>query len=125
MRKWKTTLLLILIVPFMLLQGFSCTSTPGLEIYHTVSFYSGTVESLYDEMTVKSGTKIYAPQPPKRTGYIFVGWYKDNACTIKWNFNTDKVEGDVKLFAKWDEAQNTEPDDQTPPTENPGGDNTE
>jgi uncharacterized repeat protein (TIGR02543 family) len=127
MKKWKTTLLLILIVPFMLLQGFSCTSTPGLKIYHTVSFYSGSVESLYDEIEVESGHKIYAPQPPTRTGYIFVGWYKDNTCTVKWNFNTDKVEGDVKLFAKWDEAQNNpeNPDEpETPPSETPGGEST-
>ena len=118
MKKWKISLLIILILPVLLLQGFSCTSTPGLKIYHTVSFYSGTAESLYDEVEVESGSKITAPKVPERTGHIFVGWYKDNLCTIKWNFSSDIVEGDVKLFAKWDVAENT--DDDTP-SDNPEG----
>lgn len=117
MKKWKISLLLILILPVLLLQGFSCTSTPGLKIYHNVSFYSGTAETLYESLEVESGKKITAPLPPTRTGYIFVGWYKDNLCTVKWDFNLDKVEGDVILFAKWDQAENKDPDEtpETPP----------
>ncbi len=33
--------------------------------------------------------------------YTFEGWYADEALTTKWNFATDKVKGDMTLYAKW------------------------
>ncbi|KQL36350.1 hypothetical protein AN960_17205 [Bacillus sp. FJAT-25509] len=38
---------------------------------------------------------------PTRTGYTFVGWYKDAELKTPWNFATDKVSGDMVLYAKW------------------------
>ena len=35
------------------------------------------------------------------TDHTFDGWYKDEGCTEPWGFVTDKVEGDITLFAKW------------------------
>ncbi|MCR5651112.1 MAG: leucine-rich repeat protein, partial [Lachnospiraceae bacterium] len=32
--------------------------------------------------------------------HIFTGWYRDQACNTKWNFN-DKVPGDMILYAGW------------------------
>lgn len=42
--------------------------------------------------------EIYAPQV-SRLGHVFTGWYKDKACTQKWDFNTDTVSGDTTLYA--------------------------
>jgi len=47
------------------------------------------------------GSTISEPIAPTRSGYIFEGWYKDNAFAVKWNFNTDTVEADIILYAKW------------------------
>ncbi|PFM79291.1 hypothetical protein COJ46_13435 [Bacillus sp. AFS077874] len=38
---------------------------------------------------------------PTRTGYTFLGWYKDAEGKTPWNFATDKVSGDMVLYAKW------------------------
>ncbi|PEJ60843.1 hypothetical protein CN692_01780 [Bacillus sp. AFS002410] len=38
---------------------------------------------------------------PTRTGYTFVGWYKDAEGKTAWNFATDKVTDDMVLYAKW------------------------
>ncbi len=44
---------------------------------------------------------IIAPASPSRTGYAFSGWYKEKACTSQWNFEADRVAGDMTLYAKW------------------------
>ena len=54
----------------------------------------------------------YIPVDPIRDGYQFLGWYKDAATTIPWNFEIDKVPAKVyeneeyqfvetKVYAKW------------------------
>lgn len=56
----------------------------------------------YDE-----GEKItYIPEDPVRTDYTFDGWYKEEECINKWNFENDIVAFDatekiLKLYAKW------------------------
>jgi uncharacterized repeat protein (TIGR02543 family) len=46
-------------------------------------------------------TNITAPTAPTRTGYTFVGWYKDPAGQTAWNFTTEKVTANTVLYAKW------------------------
>ncbi len=55
---------------------------------------------LVDSKNADYNTTITAPTP-KRTGYTFLGWYKDATGQTAWNFATDKVDGDVILYAKW------------------------
>lgn len=57
----------------------------------------------------------FIPPDPTREGYVFAGWYKDEACTAAWNFSADltgeKIVFDPKkaytsydgiyLYAKW------------------------
>lgn len=38
---------------------------------------------------------------PSRVGYTFRGWYRDQACTVPWNFPTDILVADMTLYAKW------------------------
>ncbi len=45
--------------------------------------------------------KVAAPTPPTRIGYTFDGWYKEPGCTTAWDFNNDKLTGDITLYAKW------------------------
>ena len=48
------------------------------------------------------GSTIATPPAPTREGYTFAGWYRDAACTEPWDFGSDKVEGNITLYAKWD-----------------------
>ncbi|MCM1438730.1 MAG: InlB B-repeat-containing protein [Roseburia sp.] len=44
---------------------------------------------------------IIAPDNPKKDGYKFSGWYKDETFENAWNFETDTVTENLTLFAKW------------------------
>ena len=39
--------------------------------------------------------------PTSNDEYIFCGWYKDKACTEKWDFERDRVDKDTTLYARW------------------------
>ena len=67
---------------------------------YTVSFNTngGTTVSA---ITVEEGKTIATPTAPTKTGFTFEGWYKETVLTNKWNFDTDTVNADVTLYAKW------------------------
>ena len=46
---------------------------------------------------------VNSPAVPQRDGYEFDGWYKNRECTAgnAWNFDTDRVKEETKLYAKW------------------------
>ena len=63
---------------------------------------------------LENGEKItYIPQEPKREGYKFCGWYKEEDCLNRWDFENDAVIAkeydwrdqstfyENKLYAKW------------------------
>ena len=53
-------------------------------------------------VTVDYGTLIPIPQPPIKSGYVFIGWYTDVQCTKAWNFDTDRPETNMTLYAGWE-----------------------
>lgn len=50
---------------------------------------------------VRKNSKLKAPKPSRNHHHIFGGWYKDESCTIPWDFKADKVTEDTVLYAKW------------------------
>ncbi len=68
---------------------------------HRVVFHpnGGTVTP--DSYYVDDGQKIINPPKPTRDGYSFDGWFRDEAFTNIWNFDTDVVHGYTDLYAKW------------------------
>ncbi|MBE5879213.1 MAG: VWA domain-containing protein [Lachnospiraceae bacterium] len=50
---------------------------------------------------IPQGALIPEPKDSKRAGYIFEGWFKDEACTELWDFDNDKVTSDTYLYAGW------------------------
>ena len=66
----------------------------------TVSFDSKGGSSVADQGVFGNG-KITDPGAPVKYGYDFIGWYKNDACTEKWNFETDTVKGHMTLYALW------------------------
>ena len=67
---------------------------------YTVTFDSqgGTAVA---SQTVEEGGKVAKPADPTKSGFFFVGWYKEVAGTNAWNFDTDVVTANVTLYAKW------------------------
>lgn len=95
---------------------------PGGTRYANVSYMYNYDDSLnrgyYWIDDYDYGTKItYIPENPTRTGYIFGGWYKEEACTNKWDFDNDKLPDalydnekrvlyqETILYAKWIEKE--------------------
>ena len=68
------------------------------------------------DLIEESGKIMKPPYDPRRVGYTFLGWYKDEACTEKWDFETDEItiqfdeEGnriyeEIQLYAGWEEQR--------------------
>ena len=66
----------------------------------TVSFVALGAEEI-SAQKVRSGGKVKRPQEPKKAGAVFAGWFKDELRTQRWDFEEDRVEEDMSLYAKW------------------------
>lgn len=66
----------------------------------TVHFETGCNAKIPDQK-VKKGNPVTRPEDPRRIGRTFAGWYGDEAYTKRWDFENDKVEKDMTLYAKW------------------------
>lgn len=55
--------------------------------------------------SVEKGSLVIRPNDPVKSGYIFKGWYKDEALAEKWNFSTDRTDGNLTLYAKWQKVE--------------------
>ena len=53
------------------------------------------------EQKVKKGGYVERPAEPTRMGRTFAGWYFDDEYTERWDFEKDKVQDDMTLYAKW------------------------
>ena len=63
---------------------------------------------LYQTLMVEKDALVTKPTDPVRARYEFQGWYLEEKCTTEWNFISDKVQGNLRLFAKWGIAQEDE-----------------
>lgn len=75
-----------------------------------------------DSITDMAYGTINKPAAPVKEGYTFAGWYKEEACSNIWDFDKDKADTDIILYAKWNKNQegtgtNPGPDG----TQTPGG----
>ena len=70
---------------------------------YTVEFYvevSGM--SSPPPQIVRSGNKIEKPEDPIRANFIFEGWSKVRYSNDFWNFDTETVTEDIRLWAQWE-----------------------
>ena len=70
---------------------------------HTVTFNSNGGTKIAPKEVV-SGVKIKEPSTPTKDKYIFRGWYEDDTCSIKFDFNNTPITSDITLYAKWEAA---------------------
>lgn len=81
----------------------------GTQTY-TVSFPNSEADWVdYPTIKLKPGTKIVEAlnnvndTEIEKTGYVFVGWFKDAGCTELWDLVNDTVESDVAMYAGFKE----------------------
>ena len=56
---------------------------------------------IYKTIEVAEGALVPKPEDPTRKNYDFVGWFKDEEGFGSWDFATETVTENVRLFAKW------------------------
>lgn len=57
---------------------------------------------IYKTVEVAKDGLVTKPEDPSRPRYEFKGWYKEEECLNPWNFDTDIVSKNTRLFADWD-----------------------
>lgn len=68
---------------------------------HTVTFNSNGGSDVPRQ--IRANAAATKPADPTRSGYVFAGWYTDEACTAAYDF-TQPVRDSVTLYAKWEAA---------------------
>ena len=67
---------------------------------YTVTFDTNGGIMADTEQHVTGGNTLTAPTAT-RSGYDFLGWYTDEACTQKFDFNATPISSNITLYAKW------------------------
>lgn len=68
---------------------------------HTVTFNSNGGSDVPEQ--IRANAAATKPADPTRSGYVFAGWYTDEACTAAYDF-TQPVRDSVTLYAKREAA---------------------
>ncbi len=63
-----------------------------------INFYSD--KKLYKTVVIKQAKSVKKPANPEKNGFVFGGWYLDEACTKVFDFKTLLYEN-TNLYAKW------------------------
>lgn len=79
---------------------YSKWSNASLLQFYTVTINDG-FGNIIEQYDVAEGSILAQPVTPSIDDYSFVGWYKDEAKIVAWNFSTDVVVGSTTLYAKW------------------------
>lgn len=74
----------------------------GPKVYQ-VTFEANGHGTAPETQSVKEGACATRPDDPSEEGFVFDGWYLDEACTEAYDFAT-LVTQDVTLFARWTET---------------------
>ena len=75
-----------------------------LTVYYDLDFHTLTFDAKggteTDSSTVRHGNTVAKPEDPKRSGYRFNGWFDDERCKEKHDFDALLVE-DATVYAGW------------------------
>lgn len=76
--------------------------------YYTVTFDSRGGSGVASK-SVQKGNTVKKPDTPVRDGYYLTGWFADPSDeSTEWRFDTDRVNGDITLYAGWSLLSNEE-----------------
>lgn len=71
----------------------------------TVTFNTNGGTAISPIVTDK-GQSIIAPANPTKSGYKFIGWFRDADLQLKWNEN-NVIDASMTLYAKWEKVEST------------------
>ena len=79
---------------------------PSIDVNFHWAAGSVTPEGLDELSTVSlplddAGGCLYQAKTPTLDGYEFDGWYKDSACTKRYNINGEKLSANTDLYGRW------------------------
>ncbi len=69
--------------------------------YYTVTFNMNGHGTDTTSTGIEEGSLLEKPQDPQAEGYTFTGWYKDQSCTVFWDFAKDTIQSDTTVYAGW------------------------
>ncbi|WP_337099389.1 InlB B-repeat-containing protein [Paenibacillus sp. YIM B09110] len=72
------------------------------DVAYTVTFDSQEGSAVDIATGVRAGTTVAKPTDPTREGYTFAGWYREAGYATEWNFESDAVNANLTLYAKWE-----------------------
>ena len=81
-------------------------------ITYTVSFDANGHGTAPVAQVVEKGTTATEPVAPTENGWTFGGWYTEESCENKFDFQTAII-ADITLFAKWTEDSGASPEPAT------------
>ena len=88
---------LLAVLSFLVL-AVGCNEIPK----HTVTLNpNGGKMTSAETVTVEHGKSLMQPAQPVREGYIFIGWFDKKEGGTQWNFQINRVTGDLTLYAQW------------------------
>ena len=91
---------------FSLIVKEDMTLTAKWSIAKVVVTFDTQGGSTVNAVEVTKGGKVTKPATdPTKADKVFAGWYKESACTTPWNFDTDIVNVDITIYAKWNNKQ--------------------
>ena len=98
-------------------NGDDNTGDGGDTVTYTVSFdLNGHGSPKPADQKVDKGGKATKPATdPTDDNYNFGGWYKEQATTNVFNFESETIEKDTTVYAKWTEKQSSQPPVTEPP----------
>ncbi len=76
-------------------------ATSALKTYRITFDLNGAKGTAPAAQSVQQGKGVTSPKAPKRSGYIFKGWYQEKACKTKWQFAGNLASTDITLYAGW------------------------
>ena len=76
------------------------------DVTFDLNYDDGNGSTYYVERNVIHGDAIREPLAPVRYGYRFDGWYTQDSCVVKWDFNKNTIVGARTLYAKWTQLHN-------------------
>lgn len=80
---------------------------PVVEVEEYTITFEPNNGSASTTVTVEEGTLIPRPATITREGYTFIGWYRDEDCTLGWNFDTDYPTASMTLYAGWEKSSSS------------------
>lgn len=109
MKKTKviTALLLIIVLAASLAACSDRTKQLGPV---TITFVTNVENITIEPIVLDGKSDQFMPDDPVRAGFIFVGWFYDEALTRRFNVE-DGITTDITLYAKWQRQSSLEPPD--------------